>query len=143
MEKKGGVGIFILMVLIILLLVGGGFLIYSIVSKEKIDVSGSDPWDLYDYAVEQKEVKNHVGPMNGEETYDVSQAYSFSEQGPINLYTIISDVKPECLEKISIGDVLRVVTIYTPSKKVHAIYSAETDKLICTLSYSAHREWDD
>lgn len=104
-----------------------------------IDVTQIDPQELYKQALQNKEVKQHLG--NREiEYYEVSAAVAFAERGigpsAPELYEILAKIEPSCLEKIYLGEVIRDVRIITANLNIDAVYSAETNKIECVFSYN-------
>jgi hypothetical protein len=102
-----------------------------------INVSQIEHSDLYEYTLQQKEFKAHLGDQEID-TYSVSPVRSFTKEGNTfspEIYTLFANEKPSCLEKVELGEVIRRVQINTPNRNIEAIYSAETNKLVCVLSY--------
>ena len=102
-----------------------------------INVSQIDPEEMYAYTLDQKEVKTHIGNQEID-TYSVSPPRPFTEQDSTfypHLYTLFTNEKPSCLEKVEFGEVIRRVQLNTPNRNIEAVYSAESNKLICVLSY--------
>lgn len=116
--------IFSIIILIILIVLS-----YYLLSNNTINVSEIDPWDLYDHSLKQNEVKAILGNQEVE-NYDVSPAQSLSQE----TYDKITNLRPNCLDNLNLGDGVRIVTYHTPNRNIDIIYSTESNQVECVIS---------
>ena len=142
MDKK------ILITLIFLLIIVAGTSTYFLLKKEKIDVLMMTHDDLYEHALKQTDVQNHLGNQKIEDWGGSPASATFSDdeyQGILSpgAYKVIAENKPSCLNNIQVGDLIRIITFHTSSKSVWVFYSLETNDIPCVLSYPIDKYAED
>jgi len=115
--------------------------------NQKEDISKLDVKELRDYTLKQKEVKENLqnqeivnwgsSPNPASFTKDPFKWVAYPD-----IYTVMMDNKPSCLEFFEEGDPVRTLELETFSKIVWAIYSLESDELVCVLSYPKEKYED-
>lgn len=121
-----GKGIWIGAILIIVILGIGAYFIFF---NGAINVSEIQPWDLESHSLKQSEVKAILGNQEVE-NYAVSPAQSLSQE----TYDKIQTLRPVCLEKLNLGEGVRIVTLNTPNRDITVVYSTESNKIECVIS---------
>ena len=118
----------VLIAVIVLVLAIGGYLIFA---PGKINVSESEPWDLYDHSLVHEEVKAILGNQVVD-NYDVSPSQSLSQE----TYDKINSLKPTCLNELDLGEGVRIVTYHTAGDSLDIVYSTESNNVECVFEFS-------
>jgi hypothetical protein len=131
----------LLISLIVLLVLSMGISSYFLLrGNEKIDVLMMTHDDLYNHALKQTEVQNQLGNQEIE-NWEGSPASATFTDNPYewvsypDIYTVIKDNKPSCLNVLKKGDLVRTIIFHTSSKSVWVIYSLDANDIKCVLSY--------
>ena len=109
--------------------------IYSMNSNELVciisqTVSEMASQKLYEHTLKQEEVKVVLGEDHKIEKYQVSEVRAVDQE----TYNTIKKSRPSCAEKVEVGEIIRTVTISTPNFEVIAIYSINSNELVCVIS---------
>lgn len=124
MDKKGRVGIVILVIVMIIVLGVGAYFMFS-----KPNISEFEGSKLGAYTLEQKEVVEFIS-TDEVLNHQVAPSSVLTQE----IYNNVQNFEPSCLENLNIGDEIRIVTYYLETHEIPVIWSLKKNKIVCIFA---------